>query len=167
MLPIVNVRLPQALRGLKNGQLPDEVLHPIRPNGRLFVTAATSWQWMKKAARMEANLILKPTSAFDAYRPLTVQTAVFHQRYVSERIPGASTRVCNGKTYWLKPGNAPLACPGTSNHGWGLAVDVANVTKALPWLLERAPAFGWSWELQSEPWHIRYVLGDELPKVAA
>lgn len=165
MLPVRPIRLPEALKGQKNGELPDELLHPIRPNGRLYVTAATSWTWMKKAARLEAGHILKPTSAFDAYRPLTVQTAVFRQRYTTECISGQPTRVWNGVTYWLKPGNAPLATPGTSNHGWALAVDVANATQCLEWLLDRAPGFGWSWEVQSEPWHIRYVLGDELPKL--
>jgi LAS superfamily LD-carboxypeptidase LdcB len=57
------------------------------------------------------------------------------------------------------------AVPGTSNHGWGLACDVWNVGQngRLEWLLDNAKRFGFSWEVQSEPWHIRYVLGDDLP----
>jgi LAS superfamily LD-carboxypeptidase LdcB len=30
--------------------------------------------------------------------------------------------------------------------------------------LAEAPSLGWSWELQSEPWHIRYVAGDKTPQ---
>jgi hypothetical protein len=29
--------------------------------------------------------------------------------------------------------------------------------------VDHAGEFGWSWELQSEPWHLRYVAGDEVP----
>jgi hypothetical protein len=34
----------------------------------------------------------------------------------------------------------------------------------LQFLLDVAPSLGWSWELQSEPWHIRYVAGDKVPQ---
>jgi hypothetical protein len=52
-----------------------------------------------------------------------------------------------------------------SNHGWALAVDVANASGArLAWLEANALSFGWSWELvPEEPWHIRYYTGDAIP----
>jgi len=59
------------------------------------------------------------------------------------------------------------AVPGTSNHGWGCAVDVAlggygNAATSvafpfLSWAIEHAHQYGWSWEVQSEPWHLRLV----------
>jgi LAS superfamily LD-carboxypeptidase LdcB len=119
---------------------------------------------MKKAAKLE-GVVLKPTSAFDAYRPYSVQEAVFLQRYTKTPLAGRPTRTWNGATWYLKPGLAPLATPGTSNHGWGCAVDIWNVGQngRLEWLLAHFDEFGWSWEVQSEPWHIRYVLGESLP----
>lgn len=53
------------------------------------------------------------------------------------------------------------AYPGTSNHGWGLAVDFA--TQQMRWIVDQIGAsFGWSkaWsDAQSEWWHIRYRPG--------
>jgi hypothetical protein len=64
--------------------------------------------------------------------------------------------------------------PGTSNHGWALAVDTGEERDndagtesldagTLNWLLAHALDFGWSWELQSEPWHLRCFVGDAIP----
>ena len=51
-----------------------------------------------------------------------------------------------------------------SRHMLGLAVDVANANgKILKWLLDNEDRFGFSHEVQSEPWHIRYVAGDNVP----
>ena len=68
-----------------------------------------------------------------------------------------------------KPG---LAAPaGTSEHGWGLAVDlcggVERAGERFQWLRENAPAYGWDnpdWATRSgsgpyEPWHWEYVAG--------
>ena len=57
------------------------------------------------------------------------------------------------------------AVPGTSNHGWGLAVDFrypgsVTSTPGFSWLLANAPSFGWTWAgrtfAQVEPWHWEY-----------
>jgi LAS superfamily LD-carboxypeptidase LdcB len=65
-----------------------------------------------------------------------------------------------------KPGLA--ARPGTSEHGWGLAVDLAGGAaepgaREHEWLLEHAPAFGWDnppWARpggsRPEAWHWEY-----------
>jgi LAS superfamily LD-carboxypeptidase LdcB len=75
-----------------------------------------------------------------------------------------------------KPGLA--AVPGTSQHGWGLAVDVCGLTgyggDVYPWLRENAPAFGWDnpdWARDggsgpNEPWHWEYVAGQPAQPVA-
>lgn len=90
-------------------------------------------------ARFGANLAIT-----DAYRDYAGQVAV----------------------YAAKPGLA--AKPGTSNHGWGLAVDLGNVSsEASPqyqWLRVNAPTYGWqhpSWARSTgskpEAWHWEYV----------
>ena len=167
-LPIVKPVFPPGLRGEKNGELTKTKLVAIEPFGKLYPSAAEAWRLMREAARLD-EIRLRPTTSFDTYRPITVQRAVFRQRYTQEVHEGRPTRTCDGVVYWLRPGMSAAACPGTSNHGWGLAVDIWNVGKngRLEWLLENALRFGFSWELQSEPWHLRYVLGDKTPKVAA
>ena len=164
-LPVRRLAVPPIVKKYPNGDLPLDVLVAIKPYGYLYRTAAASWTAMKKAAKKD-GVVLKPTSAMDAYRPVTVQRSVFFQRYTTTKIDGRPTRTYSGKTWWLKPGLAPLASPGTSNHGLGLAVDIFGVSQEgrLEWLLQHVDRFGWSWEVQSEPWHIRYVLGDDLPE---
>jgi len=34
----------------------------------------------------------------------------------------------------------------------------------LDWMLQNIEKFGFSWEVQSEPWHIRYCAGDNIPQ---
>ena len=62
---------------------------------------------------------------------------------------------------------AVLATPGQSKHNLGIAIDIKNSTepKRLQWLAANAVSFGFSWEaLPSEPWHLRYVAGDDIPE---
>ncbi|MFE5338643.1 D-alanyl-D-alanine carboxypeptidase family protein [Isoptericola sp. NPDC056578] len=61
------------------------------------------------------------------------------------------------------------AVPGTSNHGWGLAVDICPDTYSgsrWAWLAANAPAYGWDnpdWARPGgskyEPWHWEYTAG--------
>jgi murein L,D-transpeptidase YcbB/YkuD len=66
------------------------------------------------------------------------------------------------------------ATPGTSNHGWGLAADLAEERDADPqvesvstsfvaWLVKNAAIYGFAAEAQSEPWHWVYTEGDKIP----
>ena len=69
----------------------------------------------------------------------------------------------------VKPGLA--ATPGTSNHGWGLAIDLCasenRLTSVMSWLADNAPTYGWDnpdWARRGgsgayEPWHWEYVPG--------
>ena len=66
----------------------------------------------------------------------------------------------------LKPNMT--ATPGTSVHGWGLAVDLCGGIESFDtsehaWLVAHGPAFGWhhpSWAeaggSRPEPWHFEY-----------
>lgn len=69
----------------------------------------------------------------------------------------------------VKPGLA--ASPGTSNHGWGLAIDLCTSENrsaaVMEWLQDNGPTFGWDnpqWARRGgsgayEPWHWEYVPG--------
>ena len=62
-----------------------------------------------------------------------------------------------------KKGEGPAAIPGTSNHGFGLAVDLANnggtkLSTSMPeydWVAENGPGFGFK-RIASEAWHWEY-----------
>jgi hypothetical protein len=130
--------------------------------GKLTPAAAASWDAMVAAAAAD-GIDLRPTSAADTFRPLSVQQNIFKDRY-RETDQGNGSRKCNGKTWFLRKGEATAACPGTSNHGKGEAVDFQRPNKqVLPWMEQHAKAFGWQWELSSEEWHVHYLLGDASP----
>ena len=162
-LPIRTVSMPKDLKDQENGSLNAKLLKPIT-GGKMHHLAADAFNAMSAAAT-KAKIELKPTSSADAYRPLSVQEAGFLKRYTNSAKGSVGTpRKYKGKLWWLKKGFAPMAVPQTSNHGWGLAVDIADINqKKLEWLLQNAAAFGFSWELQNEPWHLRYVAGDSVP----
>jgi len=102
-----------------------------------------------------------------AGRPFKRQVTLFKQRYEPikdldwqdpdnyERIKQGKFKQYEGKWYRLKPGNAPVATPGSSYHGAGLAVDLVFKTSAdRNWLLQNAESYG----LRNipgigEPWH--------------
>lgn len=63
-----------------------------------------------------------------------------------------------------KKGEGPAAIPGTSNHGFGLAVDFANTTNLSKlttsdplyiWLAENAKNYGFK-RIEKEDWHWEY-----------
>lgn len=83
--------------------------------------------------------------------------------------------------YWIKNyakfgyWPATAATPGTSNHGYALALDVAQENDQDPspdpitevfvgWLCEFAPRFGIYASLKSEKWHWQYIRGDDIPQ---
>lgn len=163
---IVKVSLPVSLKNVQPGKLHESLLRSIPQGGKLHYLAADAWNAMVEAATA-AGIELKPTSSGDTYRSYDQQLVGFKQRYQLEEIAGASTRTFEGKKWYLKKGNAPLAAPGSSQHNLGLAIDVANASekKRINWLIANVEKFGWSWEVvPEEPWHIRYVCGDAVPQ---
>ena len=156
-LPVKKVILPADLQGKENGKLPTSLLAEIR-GGFLHHTAASAYIKMQSDAR-KSGITLEPTSSADTYRRFSIQLKTFLHRYdntVRKSVPKKYQK----KLWWLKPGFAGAAVPGTSNHGWGLAIDLKNCNqKTVEWLLKNADKYGFSWEDQSEPWHIRYYKG--------
>jgi LAS superfamily LD-carboxypeptidase LdcB len=174
-LPIRKLTMPSDLADATNGKLPKKLLAKIQPGGSMYWQAAPAWAKLQELARLEG---LELVHVGD-YRPFKQQRQLFLARmkdFPDAKRAKQTTRQWRNKTWYLHSG-APVATPGTSNHGWGLAIDAAlkvdgkvvSITtkpkkckrSGLAFLLKVAPDLGWSWELQSEPWHIRYVLGDK------
>lgn len=167
-LPERSITLPAVLVGQANGRLPASILVDTAgeaggPTVRLCMPAARSWRALCAAARA-AGHVVKATSAADSYRSYEQQENAFRTRYTTTYLAGRPYKTWNGVRWYQRPNTAQLAVPGTSNHGLAVTVDVANASGALlAWLVANAPRFGWFWELQDEPWHIRYCTGDAIP----
>ena len=158
------------IKGKKPSEILPALLRKVVGGGSLELCAADAWEAMVAAAKAD-GIKLAPTSLGDLFRSIEQQKKGFLQRYQQEEIVGASTRTYNGKKWFLKKGNAPLAAPNDdaktcSKHMLGIAVDVAGANGArLEWMFNNIAKFGWSWEvLPEEPWHIRYVAGDSVPE---
>jgi LAS superfamily LD-carboxypeptidase LdcB len=158
------------LKGKKPSEVTPAMLRKSIGGGSLELCVADAWEALVAAAKAD-GVILTPTSSGDMFRSIAQQKRGFLQRYQQEPIVGASTRTYNGKKWFLKPKNAPLAAPNDdaktcSKHMLGVAVDVASSNgKRLEWMFNNIAKFGWSWEVvPDEPWHIRYVAGDDTPQ---
>jgi len=189
-LPISPLVMPSTLRGRENGKLPPELLAEIGVPGALMErTAARAFRAMLGEMRR---------GGFDPrqvghYRTFQQQLNLFLSRYQQasqttyNSTPSQHRKVWQdaprhgySSIYWVKKlvnGRYPAtaATPGNSNHGWGLAIDLAEEYDAdtapdsirsqwVTWLVNNARRYGISAELQSEPWHWRYVAGDAIPQ---
>ena len=190
-LPIAPLTMPSTLKGQENGKLEDRLLTKIGVgNARMEITAARAFKAMFSEAR-KAGFDVRHVGD---YRPFEQQLNLFLARYQPATLttygltPSAHRKIWNQadqygyKTkYWVKKRNpngsypATAATPGNSNHGWGLALDIAQELDGDPapesitqnfvqWLIRNASRYGISAELQSEPWHWRYVAGDRIPQ---
>lgn len=176
--PIATVVTPAALAGQQNGNLDPSILEkpgfPGRPAGRVLHVVAPAWDALADEVYRRFGEVLTVTSTNDAYRNLTIQTNTFRNRYTTTKLPGRPYKIWNGVVWYQRPGTAMSGVPGTSNHGKGLALDVClwrnnqaiGITANMAmfnWLLLNAWRYGFSWEAQSEPWHLRYYVGDKTP----
>lgn len=147
---------------------------PTGENGKLDlsqlarVTIACSGSWSEPYLTVEASAAL------------TQLNAAFKQKFGRD-MHGISCyrsydKQVEAKAYWTaqgKPGNA--ATPGTSNHGWGLAIDLqakpgTSMTYGsaeYKWLMQNAGAYGYcnpknmqqGGSGPAEPWHWQYKQG--------
>jgi len=198
-MTIVPVKMPTELQNQSNGDLDPALLKPIGTKTSMLATAADWYAVMQKEFLKDTGRVLSFTFG-GGYRTWQQQYNLFISRY--EKISYAtylvtpSTRrkvwkaeqgvhkALNPSTsYWRKkvigtlPNGQPrypatAAVPGTSNHGLGLACDLAigrpesATSLTAPdraWLEANIHRFGFSYESTSEPWHIRYVVGDACP----
>ncbi len=131
--------------GYPNGLIPPSALCTIGAASHMLrCDAAEAYQALSAAY---ASSFGGPVCITDSYRAFSAQV----------------------RLYQVKP--ALAAVPGTSNHGWGLAVDLCGGIQSFgsaqhAWMKANAPAFGWSnpaWAQpgrgREEPWHWEYVGG--------
>jgi hypothetical protein len=129
-----------AVLAFSNGRLPQSALAPIYYPGKtlyLEKSAAASWNAMRQFMLARGVGDIYPKGPISAYR-------TYDQQVEAKRIYGSNA-----------------ATPGTSNHGLGLAVDLAS--QAMRTNLDRyGEQFGWAkkWSDASwEWWHIKYRSG--------
>ena len=155
---------PTNLAHCTAGEIPANLLVDCKPYGKLHPLAAQAWQAFRERAFAEGIKTFKPTSAADCYRSLATQTIAWNDRMTTVPIPNVKPRFYQGKNWYLKPGKAPIAQPGSSNHNWGISVDVSEASgDRLAFMAAHAQEYGFTWELDSEPWHINYYVGDKVP----
>ena len=189
-LPIVPLVRPSTLNGVENGKLRPELLTEIGVPGALMEkTAARAFRAMLAEMR---KLGFEPRQV-GHYRTFQQQLNLFLSRYQETSLNTFNSTSSSHRKqwndaprhgyqsiYWVKKlidGRYPAtaATPGSSNHGLGLALDLAEEydTDTAPdsirsqwvtWLVNNAMRYGISAELQSEPWHWRYVAGDRIPQ---
>ena len=133
-----------SLRGFANGRIPQSALC---------------------APAFDAGVELR----CDAAEALSQLDAAYAARFGSHLTVTDSYRSYGGQVACRRQKGSLCARPGTSNHGWGVAVDFGGSahrfgTKAHNWLLANAGAYGWTlpaWAQANgskpEPWHWEYV----------
>jgi hypothetical protein len=132
------------MMALTNGRLPNNVLLAI-PGGRLEHSAAIQWNRMRAYIGQRHGIWITPIGPNASYRTYAAQEYFWH-------------------LYIIGRGNV-AAHPGTSNHGWGKAVDVATTTMAY-YVRKYGAQFGWSHAEGArvgEWWHFTYVGGTVAP----
>lgn len=189
-LPKAKLVMPTSLYGATNGNLPSSLLTKIGVGSAVMErTAARSFIAMFAEAR-KVGFDIRHVGD---YRSFQQQLNLFTSRYMPTGVaeygltpPSRRKKWDDAQkfgfdsNYWVKKkiGSsypATAATPGASNHGWGLALDIAEEydsdsapdpirTAFVNWLVGNAHRFGISAELDSEPWHWRYVAGDNIPQ---
>jgi hypothetical protein len=158
-MPLGRVVLPSALNAQQNGKVDPALLTWVEP-------AHTALVWLM------AEL---PARAMRAWHAEALKSGIVLTSTGRGRTPlaGRPTKVWAGVTYWQKPNTAMAAVPGTSNHGWWCADDLAEVvngslvglrSSTVQWLYATGATFGFTWETTSEVWHVDWACGDVLPQ---
>jgi hypothetical protein len=127
----------------ENGRIPLSVLCPLWAAGEHHLRADAAFAF-DRLSKQYARHFGKVPCITDSYRSYQEQVDL----------------------YARKPSLA--AVPGTSNHGWGTALDLCGGIQNFgssqhEWMVQNGPLFGWfhpSWARQGgsrpEPWHFEY-----------
>jgi hypothetical protein len=163
-LPVLPRIKPADLSGVANGRLPGHLLVTIDMAGR----PARCHPQMARALRALLHDCRQATGVeltnVGHYRSFDAQVALLKARYVRA---SSGTRFWDG-SWWRKVTGATVATPGTSDHGWGLAIDAAvrdprsgqaagvYRSAAWNWIRQHLTRYGlcWAWADEgAEPWH--------------
>ncbi|WP_051196845.1 M15 family metallopeptidase [Jonesia quinghaiensis] len=147
------VELADSTASYGNGRIPLSALRAVdtAPGHYLRADAAVMFGLMNEAFREQFGHNIGMT---DSYRSYSAQVA---------------TKAAKG--FWA-------ATPGTSNHGWGVAIDLSGAaaqwgTAERNWLVKNGATYGWispGWAQpgagKEEPWHWEYegASGDSIPQ---
>jgi zinc D-Ala-D-Ala carboxypeptidase len=131
------VAVSDTMRAAGNGRLPDSMLTPVGQGGhRLAKPAADAFLRLVNAARRDGVSF----GVNDSYRSYAEQVSLAERKGIY------------GQGGWA-------AVPGTSNHGWGLAVDLELDDQAQAWMRTNAWRYGFFEDVPDEPWHWTYRSG--------
>lgn len=126
--------IPLELARYGNGRIPASALATIDgTNHRLWTPAARSFEAMRAAAAADGVTI----GITDSYRTYESQVDLARR-----------------KGLYSQGGLA--AVPGTSEHGWGMAMDLKLDSSAQAWMRQNAGRFGFVEDVPREPWHWAY-----------
>ena len=129
-----NPNAPRGLEGFSNGQIPLDRLVPIPGTSeQMWAPAAEAFTRMRGDARRQGIDL----PVVDAYRPL------HDQHRLAEELG-------------LYKDGGLAAVPGTSQHGWGRAIDLELDDEALAWMRENAGRYGFIEPVPRESWHWEY-----------
>lgn len=113
------------------------------PGHKLSPEAADAFNKMLKDMPED---IRKAVNLTDSYRPVKVQCNIFDFDYFEK----------TGKRRKKGTAGVPVASPGSSNHGWGRAIDISP-KNVQDWIKENGSKYGWCWgEAPSENWHFTF-----------
>src|SRR5688572_15836815 len=126
--------VPIDLAAYGNGRIPAGALSQVgETRHRLWTPAADSLTRMMADAKRNGITI----GITDSYRPYAEQVDLVRR-----------------KGLYSKGGLA--AKPGTSDHGWGMAVDLDLNSRAQAWMRANAARYGFREDTPREPWHWAY-----------
>ena len=123
--------VPTAFAGYGNGRIPESALAPI--------TGSTERMWVPAATHLN-SLIADAKAA-----GVTIGVTDGYRDY------DAQVRLAQTKGLYSQGGLA--ATPGTSEHGWGLAVDLKLDATAQAWMRANGAKYGFVEAVAREPWH--------------
>lgn len=123
--------IPTDLAAYGNGKIPRDALASVGTTGhRLWAPASASLEGLMAAAKADGVDI----GITDSYRTYESQVDL------AER-----------KGLYSEGGLA--AKPGTSDHGWGMSVDLKLDGPALAWMRANGATYGFAEDVPREPWH--------------
>jgi len=138
----------------ENGELLKYVLKSIDTGQYLYKPASISYMRMKNDAQKE-GVTIKLSGDYSGYRPCGKKGD-----YTERNCRDGFTQWCAWEKYKAGIGNLasnPSDANGcSSNHGFGMAIDVTG-SDAKKWIRNNGEKYGWWWgEAQGEDWHFTY-----------